>query len=229
MNFPISIISHSSTIPANSPDYVEKFEKIEFPNRDLFDLRITSITAKVDTTALYNIIVQNKVVVVHSGNIENETFTINPGYYSLQALSTALNGHLRFDSNNVPYVHNTCLRVDFAEAPDFKRICRISGHYIDQGQILTGSADVSRGRNVLKVYSSINEQPMNNQTTTLCDIFVYKAVGLNNTITYDNLNIAVHDANTIDNIKWSLRDRNDNPLNIDAPVYINFTISVIAK
>ena len=51
MNFPISIISHSSTIPANSPDYVEKFEKIEFPNRDLFDLRITSITAKVDTTS----------------------------------------------------------------------------------------------------------------------------------------------------------------------------------
>ena len=40
MNFPISIISHSSTIPANSPDYVEKFEKIEFPNRDLFTLSV---------------------------------------------------------------------------------------------------------------------------------------------------------------------------------------------
>jgi len=229
MNFPISIISHSSTIPANSPDYVEKFEKIEFPNRDLFDLRITSITAKVDTTALYNIIEQNKVVVVHGGNFANEVFTVNPGYYSLQALSTAVNGHLRFDSNNVPYVHNSCLRVDFASAPDFKRICRISGHYIDQGQVLTGSADVSRARNVIKVYSSINEQPMNNQTTTLCDIFVYKAVGLNNTVTYDNLNIPVHDANTLDHIKWQIRDRYDNPLNIDAPVYINFTISIIPK
>ena len=229
MNFPISIISHSSTIPANSPDYVEKFEKIEFPNRDLFDLRITSITAKVDTTALYNIIETNKVVVVHSGNIENETFTIKPGYYSLQALSSALNGYLRFDNNNVPYVHNTCLRVDFAEASDLKRICRISGHYIDQGQVLTGSADESRGRNVIKVYSSINQQPMNNETTTLCDIFVYKAVGLNNTVTYDNLNISVHDANTLDHIKWSIRDRNDNPLNIDSPVYINFCISIIPK
>ena len=70
---------------------------------------------------------------------------------------------------------------------------------------------------------------MNNETTTLCDIFVYKAVGLNNTVTYDNLNIPVHDANTIDHIKWQIRDRYDNPLNIDSPVYINFTISIIPK
>ena len=229
MNFPISIISHSSTIPANSPDYVEKFEKIEFPNRDLFDLRITSITAKVDTTALYNVIETNEVIIFLGGNFQDLIYKIESGYYSLQALSAATDGYLLFDSNGIPYCSNKCYRVDLQRAPDIKRICRISGWLIEQGQVLEKSADVSRGRNVIKIYSSLNQQPMNNESTTLCDIFVYKQIGLNNTVTYDNLNIAVNDSNTLDHIKWSIRDRYDNPLKISAPVYLNFTISVFPK
>ena len=50
--FPISVISHQTVIPPNSPDYVEHFDKIELPNREEYDLRITTVNVSVDTTAL---------------------------------------------------------------------------------------------------------------------------------------------------------------------------------
>ena len=60
--FPISVISHQTVIPPNSPDYIEHFDKIELPNREEYDLRITTVNVSVDTTGLYNITSDNTMI-----------------------------------------------------------------------------------------------------------------------------------------------------------------------
>ena len=80
--FPISVISHQTVIPPNSPDYVEHFDKIELPNREEYDLRITTVNVSVDTTGLYNITSQNKMI-ASIGTTSHMEFIVEAGYYTM--------------------------------------------------------------------------------------------------------------------------------------------------
>ena len=78
--YPISIISHQSIIPPHNPDYIETFQKIELPNRDEFDLKITQVTVSVDSTGLYNIVSDNRLI-ANIGSSHAE-YIVEAGYYS---------------------------------------------------------------------------------------------------------------------------------------------------
>lgn len=216
---PISIISHQSIIPANSPEYTETFNKIELPNRDEFDLKITSVTVSVDTTALYNITSDNRLV-ASIGSSKAE-YIVESGYYTLTTLQDII-PIVEINENN--YCNFSC-QVDFSSANDLKVILGYKNN------IVSGKSDypvdITRGRNVIKVYSSLQKQNINNESSSLVDAFIYQQIGLYNTVTFDNLSIPVDDYNTIDRIHYVIKDRNDELLNIQTPIYVSFIISVM--
>lgn len=215
---PISIITHQSIIPANTPDYTETFQKIELPNRDEFDLKITSVTVSVDTTALYNITSDNKLIAsIGSSHAE---YIVEAGYYTLPTLQDII-PIIEIDENN--YCNFSC-QVDFSNANDLKLILGYN-NIISSGKS-NRPIDITRGRNVIKVFSSLQKQNINNESSSLVDAFIYQTIGLYNTVTFDNLSIPVDDYNTIDRIHYVIKDRNDELLYIQTPIYVSFIISV---
>ena len=216
---PISIITHQSIIPANSPEYTETFNKIELPNRDEFDLKITQVTVSIDTTGLYNITSDNKLV-ANIGSSHSD-YIIESGYYSLETLQEMI-PIIDIDEHNY---NNFSCQVNFENAKDLKVILGYKNN------IVSGKADypvdITRGRNVIKVFSSLMKQSVNNESSSLVDAFIYQTIGLYNTITFDNLSIPVDDYNTIDRIHYVIKDRNDELLDIPVPIYISFIISVM--
>ena len=217
--FPISIISHQSIIPAHQPDYTETFQKIELPNRDEFDLKITQVTVSIDTTGLYNITSDNKLI-ANIGSSHND-YIVEAGYYSLETLQEMI-PIIEIDEHNY---NNFSCQVNFENAKDLKIILGYKNN------IVSGRADfpvdVTRGRNVIKVFSSLMKQTINNEASTLVDAFIYQTIALYNTITFDNLSIPVDDFSTIDRIHYVIKDRNDELLDIPVPIYISFIISVM--
>lgn len=217
--FPISIISHQSIIPAHNPDFTETFQKIELPNRDEYDLKITQVTVSVDTTGLYNITSDNKLV-ANIGSSHSE-YIVEAGYYSLETLQELI-PIIEIDEHNY---NNFSCQVNFENAKDLKVILGYKNN------IVSGRADfpvdITRGRNVIKVFSSLMKQAINNEASTLVDAFIYQNIGLYNTVTFDNLNIPVDDYSTIDRIHYVIKDRNDELLDIPVPIYISFIISVM--
>ena len=217
--FPISVISHQTVIPPNCPDYVEHFEKIELPNREEYDLRITTVNVSVDTTGLYNITSDNTMI-ANIGTSHME-FIVESGYYTMSSLENIIS-LINVDEDN--YCVFNC-QVDFSNANDLRIILGYDN------KICSGKSnrpiDISRGRNVLRVYSSLIKQLLNNESSTLVDSFIYTTIGLYNTTTFDNLSIQIDDFSTIDRIHWIIKDRNNELLNIDVPIYISFIISVI--
>lgn len=216
---PISIITHQSIIPANSPEYTETFNKIELPNRDEFDLKITQVTVSVDTTALYNITSDNKLIA--SIGSSHAQYIVEAGYYTLNTLQEII-PIIEIDENN--YCNFSC-QVDFTLANDLKIILGYN-NLISSGRS-NRPIDITRGRNVIKVFSSLQKQNINNESSSLVDAFIYQTIGLYNTVTFDNLNIPVDDYNTIDRIHYVIKDRNDELLYIQTPIYISFIISVM--
>ena len=217
--FPISIISHQSIIPPHQPDYTETFQKIELPNREEFDLKITQVTVSVDSTGLYNITSDNKLVAnIGSSHVD---YIVEAGYYSLETLQEMI-PIIEIDEHNY---NNFSCQVDFTLAKDLKIILGYKNN------IVSGKADypvdITRGRNVIKVFSSLMKQPINNEASTLVDAFIYQTIGLYNTVTFDNLSIPVDDYNTIDRIHYVIKDRNDELLDIPVSIYISFIISVM--
>lgn len=215
---PISIITHQSIIPANKPEYTETFNKIELPNRDEFDLKITQVTVSVDTTALYNITSDNTLI-ASIGSSKAE-YIVEAGFYTLHTLQDII-PIIEIDENN--YCNFSC-QVDFSNANDLKVILGYN-NIISSGKS-NRPIDITRGRNVIKVFSSLQKQNINNESSSLVDAFIYQTIGLYNTITFDNLNIPVDDYNTIDRIHYVIKDRNDELLYIQTPIYISFIISV---
>ena len=217
--FPISIISHQSIIPAHQPDYTETFQKIELPNRQEFDLKITQVTVSVDTTGLYNIVEDNKLV-ANIGSSHSE-YIVEAGYYSIETLQEMI-PIIEIDEHNY---NNFSCQVDFTLAKDLKIILGYKNN------IVSGKADypidITRGRNVIKVFSSLMKQSINNESSTLVDAFIHQTIGLYNTVTFDNLSIPVDDFSTIDRIHYVIKDRNDELLDIPVPIYISFIISVM--
>ena len=217
--FPISIISHQSIIPAHQPDFTETFNKIELPNRDEFDLKITQVTVSIDTTGLYNITSDNKLI-ANIGSSHND-YIVEAGYYSLETLQEMI-PIIEIDEHNY---NNFSCQVNFENAKDLKIILGYKNN------IVSGKADypidITRGRNVIKVFSSLMKQAINNEASTLVDAFIYQTIGLYNTITFDNLSIPVADFSTIDRIHYVIKDRNDELLDIPVPIYISFIISVM--
>lgn len=217
--FPISIISHQSIIPPHKPDYTETFQKIELPNRNEFDLKITQVTVSVDTTGLYNIVSDNKLV-VSIGSSHSE-YIVEAGYYTLQTLQELI-PIIEIDEHNY---NNFSCQVNFENAKDLKVILGYKNN------IASGRSDypvdITRGRNVIKVFSSLMKQSINNESSTLVDAFIYQTIGLYNTVTFDNLSIPVDDFSTIDRIHYVIKDRNDKLLDIPVPIYISFIISVM--
>lgn len=216
MNLPISVISHQTTIPANTPDFMEVFEKVEFPNRDLYDLRITNINVSVDTTALYNITSTNKLVA-------SKTYTIEAGYYTTESILDMIDC-ISIDSNNYT---NTTSTLNFTDAHDLQVIFGYDN--VTSSGKSQRPFDITRGRNVIKIYSSVMKQSIENEMSTLCDCFIYATMGLYNNINFDCLSIPVEEFSTLEKIQWNLCDKNEEPLSIDSPVYISFTISVIQR
>ncbi len=217
--FPISIISHQSIIPPHSPDYTETFQKIELPNRSEFDLKITQVTVSVDTTSLYNITSDNRLI-ANIGSSHAE-YIVEAGYYSLETLQEMI-PIIEIDEHNY---NNFSCQVNFENAKDLKIILGYKNN------IVTGRADypidITRGRNVIKVFSSLMKQSINNESSTLVDAFIYQTIGLYNTVTFDNLSIPVDDFSTIDRIHYVIKDRNDELLDIPVSIYISFIISVM--
>lgn len=215
---PISIITHQSIIPANKPEYTETFNKIELPNRDQYDLKITQVTVSVDTTSLYNITSDNKLIAsIGSSHAE---YIVEAGYYTLPTLQEII-PIIEIDENN--YCNFSC-QVDFTSANDLKVILGYN-NIISSGKS-NKPIDITRGRNVIKVFSSLQKQNINNESSSLIDAFIYQTIGLYNTVSFDNLNIPVDDYNTIDRIHYVIKDRNDELLYIQTPIYISFIISV---
>lgn len=215
---PISIITHQSIIPSNTPEYTEIFNKIELPNRDEFDLKITQVTVSVDTTALYNVTSDNKLI-ASIGSSKAE-YIVESGYYTLTTLQDII-PIIEIDENN--YCNFSC-QVNFENANDLKVILGYN-NIISSGKS-NRPIDISRGRNVIKVFSSLQKQNINNDASSLVDAFIYQQIGLYNTITFDNLNIPVDDFSTIDRINYVIKDRNDELLYIQTPIYVSFIISV---
>lgn len=217
--FPISIISHQSIIPPHTPDFTETFQKIELPNRNEFDLKITQVTVSVDTTGLYNITSDNKLI-ANIGSSHSD-YIVEAGYYSLETLQEMI-PIIQIDEHNY---NNFSCQVNFENANDLKVILGYKNN------IVSGRADfpidITRGRNVIKVFSSLMKQAINNESSTLVDAFIYQTIGLYNTITFDNLSIPVDDYSTIDRIHYVIKDRNDELLDIPVPIYISFIISVM--
>ena len=218
--FPISVISHQTVIPPNSPDYVVHFDKIELPNREEYDLRITTVNVSVDTTGLYNITSQNTMI-ASIGTTSHMEFIVEAGYYTMSSLENIIS-LINVDEDN--YCVFNC-QVDFSNANDLRIILGYDN------KICSGKSnrpiDISRGRNVLRVYSSLIKQLLNNESSTLVDSFIYTTIGLYNSTSFDNLSIPIDDFSTIDRIHWIIKDRNNELLNIDVPIYISFIISVI--
>lgn len=217
--FPISIISHQSIIPAHTPDFTETFNKIELPNREEYDLKITQVTVSVDTTSLYNITADNKLV-ANIGSSHSE-YIVEAGYYTLETLQELI-PIIEIDEHNY---NNFSCQVNFENAKDLKIILGYKNN------VVSGRADfpidITRGRNVIKVFSSLMKQAINNEASTLVDAFIYQTIGLYNTVTFDNLSIPVDDYSTIDRIHYVIKDRNDELLDIPVPIYISFIISVM--
>lgn len=217
--YPISIISHQSIIPPHKPDYTETFQKIELPNRDEYDLKITQVTVSVDTTGLYNITSDNTLIA--SIGSSHSDYIVEAGYYTLETLQELI-PIIQIDEHNY---NNFSCQVNFENAKDLKVILGYKNN------IVSGRSDfpidITRGRNVIKVYSSLMKQAINNESSTLVDAFIYQTIGLYNTVTFDNLNIRVDDYSTIDRIHYVIKDRNDELLDIPVPIYISFIISVM--
>ena len=219
VRYPISIISHQSIIPPHKPDFTETFQKIELPNRDEFDLKITQVTVSVDSTGLYNITSDNKLV-ANIGNSHSD-YIVEAGYYTLETLQEMI-PIIEIDEHNY---NNFSCQVNFENANDLKVILGYKNN------IVSGKSDypmdITRGRNVIKVFSSLMKQSVNNDASTLVDAFIYQTIGLYNTVTFDNLSIPVDDYSTIDRIHYVIKDRNDELLDIPVPIYISFIISVM--
>ena len=217
--YPISIISHQSIIPPHKPDFTETFQKIELPNRNEFDLKITQVTVSIDSTGLYNITSDNKLV-ANIGSSHSE-YIVEAGYYSLETLQELI-PIIEIDEHNY---NNFSCQVNFENANDLKVILGYKNN------IVSGKSnypiDITRGRNVIKVFSSLMKQSVNNDASTLVDAFIYQTIGLYNTVTFENLNIPVDDFSTIDRIHYVIKDRNDELLDIPVPIYISFIISVM--
>ena len=199
---------------------IEHFDKIELPNREEYDLRITTVNVSVDTTGLYNITSQNKMI-ASIGTTSHMEFIVEAGYYTMSSLENIIS-LINVDEDN--YCVFNC-QVDFTNANDLRIILGYDN------KICSGKSnkpiDISRGRNVLRVYSSLIKQLLNNESSTLVDSFIYTTIGLYNTTTFDNLSIPIDDFSTIDRIHWIIKDRNNELLNINVPIYISFIISVI--
>lgn len=217
--FPISIISHQSIIPPHQPDYTETFQKIELPNRNEFDLKITQVTVSVDTTGLYNITSDNRLVAnIGSSHVD---YIVKAGYYTLQTLQELI-PIIEIDEHNY---NNFSCQVNFENAKDLKVILGYKNNIVSGRSDFP--VDITRGRNVIKVFSSLMKQQINNEASTLVDAFIYQQIGLYNTVTFDNLSIPVDDYNTIDRIHYVIKDRNDELLDIAVPIYISFIVSVM--
>ena len=155
------------------------------------------------------------------GTTSHMEFIVEAGYYTMSSLENIIS-LINVDEDN--YCVFNC-QVDFSNAEDLRIILGYDN------KICSGKSnrpiDISRGRNVLRVYSSLIKQLLNNESSTLVDSFIYTTIGLYNTTTFDNLSIPIDDFSTIDRIHWIIKDRNNELLNIDVPIYISFIISVI--
>ena len=222
---PVSQLVISATIPANHSRYVADIDRKSFANN--IDLSINSVTVKIDTTALYNITATNTFVARKEGG-KTTTVTIHAGYYNKDSLKTAMQNYVNFTDDGYAYPIGDAYDVDMSGASDLQRILgwnRIQEYGVRGYR----PVDISNGLNCVKLYSNIVKQMIPNHTTTLCDCFIFSAMGLQNITSLSHLNIPVRDVVELDNIQFDLRNRYDEPISIACDVYVTMRLSVNLK
>ena len=221
---PISQLVISSTIPANQSHYVADIDKKSFNSN--VELSINSITVKIDTTALYNIPKTNSFVARSESG--DKTVTLNAGYYDKDTIKTAMKNYIAYTDDGYAYPIGDAYDVDMSGASDLQRILgwnRIQEYGVRGYR----PVDISNGLNCVKLYSNIVKQMIPNHTTTLCDCFIFSAMGLQNITSLSHLNIPVRDVVELDNIQFDLRNRYDEPISIACDVYVTMRLSVNVK
>ena len=63
-SYPVDVINHNTIIPKNNARYHETFNTVIMPRDNVY--KITSITCKINTTSLWNILAMNVVKVMNN-------------------------------------------------------------------------------------------------------------------------------------------------------------------
>ena len=190
--------------------------------------KITSITCKIDTTSLWNILAMNVVKVMNNQGYEM-TYNVGAGYYTIDELCNAIVGSIAINDNNQAYlVSENAQSVDLSGASDIANILKLEGFLIPTTTVASETYDITNSMSVIRVYSSINAQTFGLKSP-LIDNLIHVSMGLNNMITWDNLSIDVIEQSNLDYIDWVLTDANDRPISLNSNVYISFTISCYSK
>lgn len=214
----VSQLVISCTIPANQSRAVIPIDKKSFEKN--VDLVVSDVLCKIDSTALYNIKQTNSVVL--NGN----QITIEEGYYTKDEIMEVLEYSIDFTETNLCYVTDGNV-LNLASAPDLMAILKLPA--TPQAGVSAGeSADFSNGLNCIRIYSNLIEQPIPYITTSLCDNFIYCALGLNNINSFTGLNLKVRKMSDLHEIEFNVYDRNDQSVSIPADIYLLLRLSVKA-
>ena len=98
---PVSVINHNTVIPKNNERYHETFNTVIMPRDNVY--KITSITCKIYTTSLRNILAMNIVKVLNSQGYEM-IYNIGASYYTTDELCNAIAGSIAINDNSQAYV-----------------------------------------------------------------------------------------------------------------------------
>lgn len=225
--FPISQIVINHKIPRGHSFYETTFDKIELPNLNNYDLRITNLTCQLDTSALYNIKTKN-IARVYRGNDSNPfNITLNPGYYTSDSITSITSDAIQFE-NGYAYLHEYYPKIDLTDAPDLQNILKVNTIW-QSPERSAETCDFSNGLNEFKIYSSVVKQSYSDITCPLTDFFVTAAIGLNNLVTYENLSIPVNVDHNFMKVWYILKNCENEEIAINSDIYINYVISILPK
>ena len=224
-SYPVSVINHNTIIPKNNARYHETFNTVIMPRVNVY--KFTSITSKIDTTSLWNILAMNVVKVMNNQGYEM-VYNVGAGYYTIDELCNAIAGSIAINDNNQAYmVAENAQSVDLSGASDIANILKLEG-FLTPITVASEPYNITNSMSVIRVYSSINAQTFGLKSP-LIDNLIHVSMGLNNMITWDNLSIDVIEQSNLDSIDWVLTDANDRPISLNSNVYISFTISCDTK
>ena len=152
-SYPVDVINHNTIIPKNNARYHETFYTVIILRDNVY--KITSITCKIDTTSLWNILAMNVVKVMNNQGYEM-TYNVDAGYYTIDELCNAIAGSIAINDNNQAYmVAENAQSVDLSGASDIANILKLEG-FLTPTTVASEPYDITNGMSVIRVYSSIN-------------------------------------------------------------------------
>ena len=172
---PVSVINHNTIIPKNNARYHETFYTMIMPRDNVY--KITSITCKIDTAFLWNILVMNVVIVMNNQGYEM-TYNVGAGYYTIDELCNAIAGSIAINDNNQAYmVTENAQSVDLSGASDIANILKLEGFLTTTTTVASEPYDITNDMSVIRVYSSINAQTFGLKSP-LIDNLIHVSMGL---------------------------------------------------